>query len=131
MITLVSLKGAKSPDSVPSKWIFECVPSQKGLFPDWPHRHRAYRFLIGYFLTSRHIRRSVSSSLQISQVIRGTLPVTIYGPFLNTVIFMESLSKFDFFSISSTILQPPMCLSFSQFSMAESPIIFNIFKKRL
>lgn len=70
--------------------------------------------LMGYFLISRHIRAPLS--LQISQAIRGTLPVTIW-----TIRKHSDLHGairhiwFSFLFFLHGHLQPPLCFSFSKF----------------
>lgn len=78
--------------------------------------------LMGYFLISRyHIRRSAPLSLQISQAIRGTLPVTIW-----TIRKHSDLHGairhiwFSFLFFLHGHLQPLLCFSFSKFFTYQS-----------
>lgn len=69
-------QGSRLAVSVPSKLVFVCVPSQKGLFLDCPHRQRAHFSCEGYLLPTRHSLAVPSSSAMIICSTRGISPVT-------------------------------------------------------
>jgi len=62
--------------SVPLNLTFPCVPSQKGLFLDSPHRHSAQGCPAGTFLPWIHSSGSFSFPIPIICLSMGRLPLT-------------------------------------------------------
>jgi len=86
ILAIVS-KGSLLLVSVPLKLIFTWVPSQNGLFLDWPQRHREY---IGWVWSCLPINHSTGVLVLWSQRMvagnSGKPPETMYGPFFVTWI---------------------------------------------
>jgi hypothetical protein len=79
---------------VPSKPIFACVPSQNGLWPEWPQRQSANLAPVAGRSLPIQLCDCPLASVPMVCSDNGTEPVTKYGPLRVTVIRMVLASCF-------------------------------------